>query len=89
MFARLTLSQRWYAAQKLKAALRENDDNVVKDVKFYVYIPSADLHANHVVGEVAAQCVFLMFTWNALHAALRDPAVTSGTFRQMLKSFLF
>jgi len=28
-------------------------------------------------------------SWNALPAALRDPAVTLGTFRQMLKSFLF
>ena len=57
-----TTRRRWYAAQKLKAALRENAGNVVKDVKFHVHIPSADLHANHVVGEVAAQCVFLVFT---------------------------
>ena len=28
-------------------------------------------------------------SWNALPAALRDPAVTLGTFRQMLISFLF
>jgi len=28
-------------------------------------------------------------SWNALPAAIRDPAVTLGTFRQMLKSFLF
>jgi len=28
-------------------------------------------------------------SWNALPAVLRDPAVTLGTFRQMLKSFLF
>jgi len=28
-------------------------------------------------------------SWNALPAALRDLAVTLGTFRQMLKSFLF
>ena len=28
-------------------------------------------------------------SWNALPAALRDPAVTLRTFRQMLKSFLF
>ena len=28
-------------------------------------------------------------SWNALPAALHDPAVTLGTFRQMLKSFLF
>ena len=28
-------------------------------------------------------------SWNAIPAALRDPAVTLGTFRQMLKSFLF
>ena len=28
-------------------------------------------------------------SWNALPAALCDPAVTFGTFRQMLKSFLF
>jgi len=28
-------------------------------------------------------------SWNVLPAALRDLAVTMGTFRQMLKSFLF